>query len=328
MDVVSLTKRLMNIPSVSGAEGELARMLYHFFRQQRYSVQRIPTAKNRWNLFATFGKPKIVLCSHLDTVPPVLAIREDRNALYGRGACDAKGVIAAQMAAGIHQQDVGFLYVVGEEVDHQGAIDVAKVVPKLHALIVGEPTENKLAIGTKGIVKVVLSVRGRAAHSAYPERGVSAVHVLVETISKILALPLGKHRRWGVGNLNVGKITGGIAANVLAPHATCEILVRTVGPSAAMYQKIKKICLPPIRVELVAMNDPIALDSVSGFETTVVAFNTDLPYLKRKAKKWYLLGPGSILDAHTAYEKISKKELYKAVELYRMLIDRIRSKNF
>lgn len=328
MNVFKLSKQLIKIKSLSGHEEPLFQFLSQLLVREGFTVKKILTAYHRPNLYAYIKKPKILFSSHMDTVPPYIPFHQDSQYLYGRGACDTKSIIAAQIVAALKLktqgiQDIGFLYVVGEEVDHRGAIDSSQKIPKVDALIMGEPTQNTLAIGTKGIVKVTLKAFGKAAHSAYPERGCSAIHSLLETLFRIQNMPKERSSFLGFSNLNIGVLEGGVAANVLAPFAQAQILVRTVNSSRSVYRHMKKLCLPYVKIELESMNDPIRLDTVPGFKTSVVSFNTDLPYLKKKARKLFLLGPGSILDAHSPHEKISKKELLKAVEHYQKLVKAI-----
>lgn len=328
-DPISLTKALIRISSITGAEEKISRFLGKFLSKHGFKIKYIYSDSKRPNLFAYFShsEPKVLFCSHLDTVPPNIAIRHDSKYLYGRGACDAKGVIAAQIAAGLklksHGVAVGFLYVVGEEVDHRGAIDVAGKIPRVDAIIVGEPTENRLAVATKGMVKVKLFSKGRAAHSAYPSRGKSAIDPLVRTLSRIQKLKLPKTREMGSSTLNMGLIRGGTAANVIADEASAEILARTVTRSDSTFTQLKRQCEKGVSIELQGINDPIRLDKINGFKTSVVSFNTDIPYLRRKAKKVFLLGPGSILDAHGPDEKILKSEILEAVFLYEQLVKAI-----
>ncbi|MBI3018342.1 MAG: M20/M25/M40 family metallo-hydrolase [Deltaproteobacteria bacterium] len=328
MNVFELSKQLIKIKSLSGHEEPLFQFLSKLLTREGFTVKKILSAHHRPNLFAYIQKPRILFSSHMDTVPPAIPFHQDSQYLYGRGACDTKSIIAAQIVAGLKLKargikDFGFLYVVGEEVDHRGAIDCASKIPKVEALIMGEPTQNTLAAGTKGIVKVTLKAFGKAAHSAYPELGRSAIHGLLETLFRIQNMPREKSSFLGFSNLNIGVLEGGVAANVLAPLAQAQILVRTVSSSRTVYRQMKKLCLPHVKINLESMNDPIRLDTMLGFKTSIVSFNTDLPYLKKKARKLFLLGPGSILDAHGPHEKISKKELLRSVELYQRLVFQI-----
>jgi len=328
MNVFELSKALIKIESLSGHEEPLFHFLSQFLKREGFTVKKILSAPHRPNLFAYLKKPRILFSSHMDTVAPYLAFHQDAHTLYGRGACDTKSIIAAQIITGLKlkvqgMKDIGFLYVVGEEVDHQGAIDSAKKVPNVEAIIMGEPTQNTLAIGTKGIVKVALKAFGKAAHSAYPELGRSAIHSLLETLFRIQNMPQEQSPFLGQSNLNIGILEGGVAANVLASQAQAQILVRTVSSSRQVYHQMKKNCLPHVKIQLESINDPIRLDTLPGFKTSIVSFNTDVPYLKKKAKKLFLLGPGSILDAHGPNEKISKKELLKSIGLYERLVKAI-----
>lgn len=325
MHVFELTKQLIQIESITGNEAPVFHFLSDYLKSKGWKVKSFNSQKNRPNLFAYLDKPKFIFSSHMDTVPPYIPFKEDKDTIYGRGACDAKGIIAAQITAALELQkqgvqNIGLLYLVGEEVDHRGAIDAAKKIPKVHSLIMGEPTENKMAVGTKGIIKLHIQAKGKAAHSAYPHLGLSAIHELLTILKRIQRIALPKDRFLGQTNLNIGMIHGGVAANVLAPEASCEILIRTVKKSRALFQKIKKLKSSGVRIHCTSMNDPIFLDTLPGFKKTVVAFNTDIPYLKSRTKNVYLLGPGSILNAHTAHEKISKKELLDAVRSYGEII--------
>ncbi len=320
---VSLTKALVRISSLSGSEEKISKFLGKLLKENGFAVKYIYSGPRRPNLFAFIGKPKILFCSHLDTVPPYFPLRENKEEIYGRGACDAKGVIAAQIAAGLKLKGegypIGFLYLVGEEVDHRGAIDVSKKIPNVDAIIVGEPTENRMAVATKGIVKIKLISKGKAAHSAYPSRGKSAIDALLTTLVRIKKRKLSKTKEMGASTLNIGVIHGGFAANIIPDEASAEILVRTVTKSHPIFEKIKQSCEKGVRIILQSINDPVQLNTAARFKTTVVSFNTDIPYLKTKAKKIFLLGPGSILDAHGPDEKIAKKEILKAVRLYEQL---------
>lgn len=332
MNVFELTKTLVNIPSISGNENALFQKISEILKKEGFHIQKIEVQKGRPNLFAYIDKPRILFSSHLDTVPPFISFREDERFIYGRGACDAKGVIAAQMMAGFELKkkgytNIGFLYVIGEEVDHSGAKEVSKHIPNVKAIIMGEPTDNELAVGTKGILKIILNAKGNAAHSAYPHLGKSAIHLLLQALDRLQMLRFEKDHILGASTMNIGIIKGGIADNILAPEAFAHVLIRTSIPSKKVQKKIKKCfassTFKNISIIIESMNDPIKLDHISGFPKKVVAFNTDLPYLNKKAKKLFLFGPGSILDAHTSYERISKKELQKGVEFYKKIVLRI-----
>lgn len=336
MDPVQLAKKLIGVISTSGEEAKMFEVLSRLLTGQGYRTSAIWSEKGRPNLLAYIQKPEIIFCSHLDTVPPYIPLREDRKFLYGRGACDTKGVIAAQLVSAFRMKsqgikNIGFLFLVGEEEDHRGAIDVSKKLPRhfrqARAIIVGEPTENKLAVATKGIVKITLRARGKAAHSAYPKLGYSAIHPMIEALSRLNHLSLPTHPLLGKTTLNIGRIQGGVAANVFADYAEAHVLVRTVTPSRSIFKKLKRQLKTKerakIKIILDSINDPIKLSVEKGFKTTTVAFNTDVPYLNKIAKRLYLFGPGSILNAHGPYERILKKEIHHAVTLYEKLVKKI-----
>src|SRR3989338_1882694 len=218
MNVFELSKQLIKIKSLSGHEEPMFQFLSKLLVREGFTVKKILSANHRPNLYAYLKRPRILFSSHMDTVPPYIPFHQDSKFLYGRGACDTKSIIAAQIVAGLKLKaqgvkDLGFLYVVGEEVDHRGAIDCASKIPKVEALIMGEPTQNTLAVGTKGIVKVTLKAFGKAAHSAYPEKGKSAIHALLETLFRIQNMPQEQSPFLGRSNLKHGILKGSVAAN-------------------------------------------------------------------------------------------------------------------
>jgi acetylornithine deacetylase len=255
----------------------------------------------------------------MDTVPPFLGAREDDEFLYGRGSCDAKGIIAAQIAAADQLRDagikVGLLFLVGEERDSAGAI-VANESPKgSKFLINGEPTDNRIAIASKGALRVELRATGRMAHSAYPELGESAINKLVETLHDILAMPLPVEPEIGPSTLNIGLISGGYAPNVISDKAEAHILVRTVGPSDGIKQALTEIVGDRADLDFSLDLPFVRMRRVGNLPTMIASFTTDIPALTAWGEP-YLLGPGSIHVAHTPHEKIAKKELLEAVDLY------------
>jgi acetylornithine deacetylase len=261
----------------------------------------------------------VVLSTHLDTVPPFIPSSEDDLYVYGRGSCDAKGIIAAQLAAAERLREagvaVGLLFVVGEERDSAGA-RMANEHPKgSRFLINGEPTDNRLALASKGALRAEIRAHGKMAHSAYPELGDSAVHKLVRALGKILDLPLPSVEDVGPSTLNIGLIDGGRAPNVIADSATAAVLVRLVGPSEETRRAIEQAAAGIAEVEFSLEIPFIRMRQVEGLETMVAAFTTDIPALTNWGEP-LLLGPGSIHVAHTPNEKIAKKELLHAVDLY------------
>ena len=263
--------------------------------------------------------PDLVFSTHMDTVPPYIPFSEDAEFLYGRGVCDAKGILAAQVAAAEALRAAGFriglLFVSGEERDSAGA-KAANQAPKgSRFLINGEPTDNRLAVASKGALRAAFKSTGKMAHSAYPELGESAVHKLVLVLGKVLALPLPVVEGIGSSTLNIGQIQGGYAPNVIADKAEAQVLVRTVTDSAPVRAQLVEIAGGLADVEFTLDSPFIRLRAVEGLPTTVVKFSTDIPYLSNWGEP-LLLGPGSIHVAHTPQEKLAKKELLDAVELY------------
>jgi acetylornithine deacetylase len=278
-------------------------------------------------VYAGTGKrPDVVLSTHMDTVPPFIPSREDDLYLYGRGSCDAKGIIAAQVAAAERLREAGvavaLLFVVGEERDSAGA-KVANLEPKgSRFLINGEPTENRLALASKGTLRAEIRAHGKMAHSAYPELGDSAVHKLVLALERLLAVELPTVEGIGPSTLNIGLISGGHAPNVIADSAVAQVLVRLVGPSEQTRQAIEQAVAGLAEVEFTLEIPFIRMRQVEGIETMVAAFTTDIPALTNWGEP-LLLGPGTIHVAHTPFEKIAKRELLEAVDLYFDLAQRL-----
>lgn len=332
IDPIQLTKNLVDIDSTTYYEGPAGIYLYEFLSAQRYAVEKtlvnqpereLPRSNGgeRFNIYAALPgvTPDIVLSTHMDTVPPYFGCREDDEFLYGRGTCDAKGIIAAQIAAADRLRDagikVGLLFVVGEERDSAGAKAANKSPKGSKFLINGEPTDNRLALATKGALRVELRCNGRMAHSAYPELGESAIDKLLEALHDVRALPLPVEPEIGPSTLNIGLIEGGRAPNVIADKAEAHLLIRTVGSS----QEVKDLILKTVgdRAEVTFSLDLsyIRMRKVGNLPTMVAKFATDIPSLTNWGEP-FLLGPGSIHVAHTPDEKISKKELLECVDLY------------
>ena len=335
LDPLDLTRRLVDIESLTYNEGAVGEYLDGFLRERGFTVERtaVPQPPNshysgpRFNLYAGTGKrPDVVLSTHMDTVPPFLPSREDDLYLYGRGTCDAKGIIAAQLAAAERLREagvaVGLLFVVGEERDSAGA-KMANLEPKgSRFLINGEPTENRLALASKGTLRAEIRAQGKMAHSAYPELGDSAVHKLVHALERLLAVELPTVEGIGPSTLNIGLISGGHAPNVIADSALGQVLVRLVGPSEQTRPAIEQAVAGLAEVEFTLEIPFIRMRQVHGIETMVAAFTTDIPALTNWGEP-LLLGPGSIHVAHTPFEKIAKKELLEAVDLYFDLAQRL-----
>jgi acetylornithine deacetylase len=329
LDPVQLTRELVEIESITYNEGKVGDFLEDFLAGRGWSVEKTAVgqpvesghAGARWNVYAgpASGAPDLVFSTHIDTVPPFIPFSEDAEFMYGRGVSDAKGIIAAQVAAAealrAEGYAVGLLFVSGEERDSAGA-RVANESPKgSRFLINGEPTDNRLAVASKGALRVVLTAKGTMAHSAYPELGESAVHKLAEVMSRVLALELPYVDGIGPSTLNIGQIHGGRAPNVIADHAEAQILIRLVGDSGSTREAIESCAAGLAAVDFTLEIPFVRLRAVEGLATMVAKFTTDIPQLSNWGEP-LLLGPGSIHVAHTPFEKLAKRELLDAVNLY------------
>jgi acetylornithine deacetylase len=319
-DVLRLAAELMAIDSTSGQEGELMAHVSLMLESRGWRVKRIPVSPGRTDVFATcVHAPVITLSTHLDTVPPYLPPRFEGDTLWGRGACDAKGIAAAMILAAEQlrerERPVALLFVVGEEVSHDGAHQANANPSTSRILIDGEPTEGKLALGTKGAMRAVIRTTGIAAHSAYPSLGESAITKLVDLLHELPSLELPHDELLGATTINVGQISGGLADNVIAPSAEARVMVRLVSDADEMWRRLETWVAGRATLERGATVPAMKLNSVPGFETTVVAFATDVPALPRWGKA-YLYGPGSIHVAHTTQERVTRAELEAAVAGY------------
>ncbi len=327
MTVFELTNKLMAIPSVTGSEREVGEFLSSRLVELGYKVERQNVAENRFNIIALAGDPAVVFCTHIDTVPPVLPIREDEDYLYGRGACDTKGIIAAMLETGDRLRrngisNFGYLFVVGEETDGGGAKAANTLKWNSRFVVVGEPTDNKLATAQKGSFWANLTVNGKAAHSGYPETGVSAIEGLWKVLNDCRNAGWGSDPVLGQGSFNVGVFRGGEAGNIVPAKAAATIMIRTIEGRKSVEEKMRSIVKDRASMEIVTATDPQIMHVVDGFQTTVVSFGSDIPYLPNLGKP-LLIGPGSILDAHTADEKIRKTELLEGIELYERLVRKL-----
>lgn len=320
MDPIELTRELVSRESPTFAEGPATGFMADLLERAGWNVTRQPVTPGRENLYAYRDPPAVVYSTHLDCVPPYIPFREDDEWLYGRGTCDAKGLAAAMVSAADRlaergERRVGLLFVVGEENGSDGAVAAAALEPKGRFLINGEPTENRLSIGQKGSLRIDLDAEGRAAHSAYPEEGVSAIAALLDTVERIRRLPLPNDPLLGPSTLNIGTIEGGVAPNVIAPSAKAQVHFRTVGPTAQLRQAVAAALAPGViitaEVELPAYKSA----APAGWDTTFVAYASDLPLLGAWGRG-YQLGPGSIRVAHTTGERIRRADLLRGVELY------------
>ncbi len=342
IDPIELTKQLVAIESTTYYEGNCGAFLRDYLRDAGWEVETMPVAQHdpalaegavvppRFNVYAQSkgAKPEVVFSTHFDTVPPYMPLREDAEYLHGRGTCDAKGILATQVAAADRLRaegiDVGMLYVVGEERDSAGANEANKHPKGAKFLINGEPTENKLALGTKGALRVELRAKGKMAHSAYPELGDSAIEKLVHVMKDLLAMELPVDPVMGPSTLNIGVISGGHAPNVIADGAEALIIIRTVTSSDV----VKKLVLDCVagRVDVKFTLDlafvRLRKVDVPGLETMVAKYATDIPSLTNWGEP-LLLGPGTIHVAHTPDEKILKKDLLECVEHYVAVVKKL-----
>jgi acetylornithine deacetylase len=329
MDLFGLTRRLVDIESITLNEGAVGNFLCDELRRRGFESSQMPVEGARANVLATWPghpRPEIVFSTHMDTVPPFIPSSEDETCIYGRGACDAKGIIAAQVAAAekLRAEDVyvGLLFLVGEERDSLGA-KVANQHPiGSRFLINGEPTENRIALASKGALRVELTARGKMAHSAYPELGESAIDKLVEALSRLHAMKLPENPEVGPCTKNVGLIEGGRAPNVIPDLAGAELLFRIVGPSDDLRRQIVETVGGLAEVNFTLEIPFVKLRTLDNLPTMVAAFTTDIPALSNWGEP-LLLGPGSIHVAHTEREYVEKAQLTQAVEMYCAMVKRL-----
>lgn len=330
MNVFELTRELIEIESITGNEERAGEYLEAHLSglAGRYGgkVERMPVEPRRCNILAQFGERlNVTLSTHMDTVPPFVAWREDETHIWGRGACDTKGIIAAMLQAAEDllaqgERDFGLLFVVGEERNSAGAYAAARSPRGSRAIINGEPTENKLALASKGVLRYEVAATGRMAHSAYPELGDSAIHKLIDALAAIRAIPLPSDPVLGPSTLNIGTLAGGCAPNVIAGDARADVMIRLVGDSASTREALEKAVQGLAELREVIEIPALRLGALDGFETTVVAFTTDIPAFDGQWGEPFLIGPGSIHVAHTLEERIPKAELLAAVEIYKKMV--------
>ena len=323
MDAVTLTRQLVDIESITGNEAAVGNYLYGELCRLGYQAARTPVEDDRFNVYAIspdHANPAIVFSTHMDTVPPFIPSSEDATRIYGRGSCDAKGIIAAQIAAaerlrheGIY---VGLLFVAGEERDSLGAQVANQHAPeRCRYLVNGEPTENRIALASKGTLRVEITARGRMAHSAYPELGESAIDKLIPALARLRAMPLPSDPEIGACTLNIGIIEGGRAPNVIPDYAHADLSYRLIGPSDELRRQILATAGDQVEVTFPLELPFLRLRTVAGLPTMIAAYTTDIPKLTNWGEP-LLLGPGSIHVAHTDGEYIEKRQLHEAIELY------------
>lgn len=332
MTVIELARRLIDIESITGNEKDIGEFLLAYLgalaERTGGRVERMPVEPERFNVLAHWGEPIVTLSTHQDTVPPFFSSREDGECVWGRGACDVKGLMAAMIKAAerLLDQNVrgfGLLFVVGEERNSLGAMAAARDPRGSRYLINGEPTGNKLALGSKGALRYEIKTKGRMAHSAYPELGESAIEKLLDVLQEIRAIELPADPVLGPSTLNIGLIRGGRAPNVIPDQAEAEIMIRLVSDPAATKQAVEQAAADRAEAREVICIPALHLGALDGFETTVVAFTTDIPAFDGKWGEPFLLGPGSIHVAHTSEERVPKRELIEAVSIYENMVKQL-----
>ncbi len=322
MDIASLTRQLVDIESISGNEAEVGDFLHHELSRRGYESQKMVAEGARCNVYAAppnSPHPAVVLSTHMDTVPPFIPSSEDATRIYGRGSCDAKGIIASQIIAAEHLRTegiaVGLLFLVGEERDSLGAKVANHHSPGCKFLINGEPTDNRIALASKGALRVELTAHGRMAHSAYPELGESAIDKLLDALHKLRAMKLPTDNEIGDCTLNIGTIEGGRAPNVIPDKAEAQLLYRLIGSSEKLRAEILDTVNDFATANFTLEIPFTRLGTFDDLPTMIAAYTTDIPSLTNWGQP-LLVGPGSIHVAHTEREYVEKKQLADAVELY------------
>ena len=337
MNIFELTRALVDIESVTNSESRVGEFLFTYLsnlaKRHAGRVERMEVEQDRFNVIAYWGQPLVTLSTHMDTVPPFFPSRENEETIWGRGACDAKGIIAAMIAAAEKLLNAGkknfaLLFVVGEEVNGAGALVAARNPRGSRYLINGEPTENKIALGTKGALRYEITARGRLAHSAYPELGHSAIETLLDVLQAIRAIKLPEDELLGRSTLNIGIIKGGRAPNVIADYAQAEIMFRLVGGAAPIREALAEVLAGRAEAREQYATPAQRLEPFPGLPTTVVSFTTDIPSFGSSWGKPFLIGPGSIHAAHTAAEHIPKQQLLQAVDIYAEMVTTLTSGRF
>jgi acetylornithine deacetylase len=332
MDPFALTRALVDIESISGNEagvgGYLAEYLSALALRTGGRVERWPVEENRFNVFACWGEPVVTFSTHIDTVPPFFPSREDDEFIWGRGSCDTKGILSAMIHAieGLLAEgtrNLALLLVVGEEAGSAGAYAAAKMPRGSRFLINGEPTENRLAVGSKGALRFEIRGSGRMAHSAYPELGESAIEKLLDALDRLRRLSLPTDALLGPSTLNIGTLRGGRAPNVIPDEAVAEIFIRLVDEGSSTRAAVRAACEPAVQANEVLCIPAMHFGTLPGIPTMVASYTTDIPAFGGAWGEPYLIGPGTIHVAHTAEERIPKRQLLDAIEIYRSMARRL-----
>jgi acetylornithine deacetylase len=319
VDLTGLTRALVDIDSTTGREGEAAKFLSKYLRELGYSVVEQTVDEHRFNVLATCGTPLVMYSTHFDCVPPFFSSRVENNRIYGRGSCDAKGILAAQVAAADRlrregETRVGLLFVVGEERGSDGAKRANLDARDSKYVINGEPTDSRLGLATRGILRVMLRATGRAAHSSFPELGESAIDKLLDVLMELRTIEWPSDPVLGLTHYIVGLISGGVAPNVVSPSAEAELMFRTIGDASAVAALLERF-ESQVSVEQILEVPPVTLATVPGMDTAVFPYTTDIPFLHAWGQPM-LFGPGSIHVAHTADEFIDIAEQHASVDTY------------
>ncbi len=329
MNLFELTRTLVDIESITGNEERVGQFLFAHLSELAAGsggrVEVMDVEPHRFNVFAHWGEPAVTLSTHMDTVPPFFPSREDDEHIWGRASCDTKGIIASMITAARQLladgvSGFGLLFVVGEERNSAGAYAAARQNRGSRYLINGEPTENKLALGSKGALRFEFHAHGRMAHSAYPELGDSAIEKLLDALEKVRRLPLPVDPILGASTLNIGTLSGGRAPNVIADHAQAELFIRLVDDGMETQLAVHELVEPGVEVKDVLTIPAIHLGSLPGFETTIVAYTTDIPAFGGTWGQPFLMGPGTIHVAHTSEERVPKRQLEEAVQIYQQMV--------
>ncbi len=329
MKPFELIKQLIQIESISGNEQQIADFIFNYLRKLGFTVEFQDVCDDRKNIYARIGEPQVILSTHMDTVAPFIDFSEDKHFIYGRGSCDAKGIMTAQISAAEKllnegYKNFGLLFVVDEEEISQGAVQANKIPNRSRYIINGEPTGNMLAVGSKGSLRFKIITEGKTAHSAYPERGESAIEKLLDILYDIRKISLPNHKILGKTLINIGTIKGGIQANVVPPQAEALFMMRIVTSVNDIKSLIEKTVNGRGQIEYLSDIEPVFTHVLGGYETMVAAYTTDIPKLNNWGKP-ILFGPGNILDAHSDHEKINKKQLINAVDIYMDMVIKLLS---
>ncbi|HEY0429571.1 MAG TPA: M20/M25/M40 family metallo-hydrolase [Pyrinomonadaceae bacterium] len=334
MNLFELTRELMKIPSVSGEEQKVGAFLDEYLSSLGWTVEMQEVADGCRNVIAYLNeRPRVFLSTHMDTVPPFIAPTEDDEKIYGRGACDAKGIIASQIfaAENLRKQgvaDIGLLYTVDEEQSSTGAkaANLHPLAAKCEYLVNGEPTDNDLAVGSKGALRFMVKTTGRAAHSAYPEQGESAIEKLLDILQDLRRIKFPNDEFFGETTSNIGTINAGMKLNIVPANAEAGFLIRLTTKKEPIWEILEKTIDGRGTLELLSVSEPVKMLAVENFNQKVVRFTTDIPHLPNWGTP-LLLGAGSILDAHTSHEFVLKRDLEESAGLYENLVKKLLREN-